>query len=75
MFMPITETVRSISPLTSAIAYGIVNTLDSVLTAHRLRREEKQLSDIARRLKVEYPYESPEYVELLVRNGRESDVE
>jgi hypothetical protein len=70
MFAAVNETARAITPISSLIASGILNSISFTLRAIEASRpvhHEKAIRDLAHSLKIEYPFESNEYVESLAR--------
>lgn len=70
MFTAITETANAVSPFTTAVSSGIfksisaiINLMDKLTAPSRA----KEMSNAARDLRCEYPYESEDYVHFLVR--------
>jgi hypothetical protein len=71
MFAAINETARVISPISTLIASGILNSISftlRVIEASRIPHHERAIRDLAHSLKAEYPFESIDYVETLARS-------
>lgn len=70
----VTETARVLNPLSTAIATGIYKSIDAVVSLMLKGNEDKYYSDIAQRLKSEFRFESVDYIEHMVRQGRIHDI-
>lgn len=71
MFAAINETARVLSPISTLLANGILNSISFTLRAievSRVPHHEKAIRELAHSLKVEYPFESTDYVETLARS-------
>ena len=70
MFTAVNEAARSLSPLTTAVSVGVFKSIQAVLDAvTSLRNEdEKSIQNLAYTLKLEYPFETNEYIETLARD-------
>jgi hypothetical protein len=71
MFAAINETARAISPISTVIANGILNSISftlRIIEASRIPHHEKAIRELAHSLKAEYPFESTDYVETLARS-------
>lgn len=70
MFTAVNEAARSFSPLTTVVSVGVFKSIQAVLDAVAgLRNEdEKSIQNLAYTLKLEYPFETNEYVETLARD-------
>lgn len=62
MYAAVNETARLVSPLSAAIASGIANSINSMLSIVSESRKEKTIEQLAYALRMEYPHESEEYV-------------
>lgn len=68
MFAAVNETAKVISPLTTAISNGMLSSVEFVLRTMTRNPSEKTLDELARALKIEYPYESKDYVMHMVQD-------
>ncbi len=70
MFTAVNEAARSLSPLTTAVSVGVFKSIQSVLDMiGSLRNEdEKSIQNLVYTLKLEYPFETNEYIETLARD-------
>lgn len=68
------ETARVLSPLSTAISTGIYKSLDKIISLMLKTHEDKYYADIAYKLKSEYKFESVDYIEHMVRQGRIHDI-
>lgn len=68
------ETAKALSPLSTAIATGIYKSIDKVVSLMVTTNEDKYYADIAHKLKGEYKFESVDYIEHMVRQGRIHDI-
>lgn len=67
---PITETEKRIRPLSTAISNALLKSVDFALyivEARSRAKEEKHAQEIATALKIEYPFESEDYIVHLVK--------
>jgi len=62
MYAAVNETARLVSPLSAAIASGIANSINAMLSIVSESRKEKTIEQLAYALRMEYPHESDEYV-------------
>lgn len=68
MFTAVNEAARSLSPITMAVSSGVFKSVQFVLDlVSDRRKDEKYIKNLAYSLKMEYPFESKEYVESLAR--------
>jgi hypothetical protein len=71
MFAAVNETARMISPVSTMISNGILNSISfmlRVIDATRIPHHERSIRDLAHSLRAEYPFESHDYVEALARD-------
>lgn len=71
MFAAVNETARMISPVSAMISNGILNSIAltiRVIESMRVPHHEKSIRELAHSLKIEYPFESQDYVESLARD-------
>jgi hypothetical protein len=70
MFTAVNEAARSLSPLTTAVSVGVFKSIQAVLDAVASLRnqDEKSIQNLAYTLKLEYPFETNEYIESLARD-------
>jgi hypothetical protein len=65
MFAAVNETAKTISPLSMAISNGIMRSINftiAVMMAPPRVSRQKKIQHLAHALKLEYPYESKDYV-------------
>ena len=62
MYAAVNETAKMLSPLSLAISNGILNSVDFVIDVLSAKSRSTQLEELVRTLKLEYPYESRDYV-------------
>jgi hypothetical protein len=62
MYTAVTETAKTVSPLSIAISNGIIRSIDVTLSIMNSRKNQKRVEDLAYALKLEYPKESYDYV-------------
>lgn len=65
MSTAVTETARVISPLSTSISNGIMNSINftiELMSRPSKVSRQKSIEQLAHSLKLEYPKESPEYV-------------
>lgn len=70
MFTAVNEAARSLTPLTTAVSSGIFKSIQAVLDIiGSLRNEdEKAIQSLVYTLKLEYPFETDEYIETMARD-------
>ncbi len=70
MFTAVNEAARSLSPLTTAVSVGVFKSIQSVLDMIGSFRneDEKSIQNLVYTLKLEYPFETNEYIETLARD-------
>ena len=70
MFTAVNEAARSLTPLSVAVSSGIFKSIQAVLDAiGSLRKEdEKAIQSLVYTLKLEYPFETNEYIETMARD-------
>ena len=70
MFTAVNEAARSLSPLTTAVSVGVFKSVQTVLDviAGFRNEDEKAIQNLVYTLKLEYPFETKEYIETLARN-------
>lgn len=68
------ETAKVLNPLSTAIGTGIYKSIDKIVSLMLKQSEDKYYADIAHKLKGEYKFESVDYIEHMVRQGRIHDM-
>jgi len=68
------ETAKVLNPLSTAIGTGIYKSIDKMVSLMLMQSEDKQYAEIAQKLKSEYKFESIEFIEHMVRQGRIYDI-
>lgn len=58
----VTETARVLNPLSTSISNGIMRSIDACIAILDSRQRQKNISDLAYALKLEYPKESEDFV-------------
>jgi len=68
MNIAVTETARVLNPLSTVISNGVMSLIDLCFEALNAGRHEKNIKDLAKVLKLEYPKESDDFVMYMAVN-------
>ena len=68
------ETAKVLNPLSTAIGTGIYKSIDKIIGLMRKKAEDQHYADLANKLKIEYKFESVDYIEHMIRQGRIYDI-
>lgn len=73
MYAAVNETAKTISPLSVAISNGILRSINLMLKVFSIKSRSKQIEELTNTLKLEYPYESRDYVMYMAQDLFKSD--
>lgn len=69
MYNTTAELSKTFMPIAIYLTSIISNTINSICDFYIVRKVSKETAEIAKLLKIEFPHESEEYIEFLVKNG------